>query len=177
MENYPWNQELGESDYFWQISNQIENGGYTQLGEGSSRAVYDLGNGKVVKLAKNSRGIAQNNVEFQIALEDKSGLFAKVRGVSEDFRYLIMDKATVIDDISYVWDYYQVRGNRELYQKLSRVSSKYNLMVRDFGRAVNWGQIEGKPIIIDYGFTRQVQKKFYRGRAPVKDQQTRRVEH
>lgn len=176
MENYQWKQEIGESDYFFQISSQIERGAYEQLGEGSSRAVYDLGNGKVVKAAKNRRGLAQNNVEFQIAVDDKSGLFAKVRGVSEDFQYLIMDKATVVDDISYVWDYYHVRGNRELFQKLGGVSSKYNLLVRDFGRAVNWGQIDGKPIIIDYGFTRQVQKRYYRGRG-LSRRPTRRIDH
>lgn len=158
------NNEFPSSDYFMQIAFNIGKGIYQRLGEGSSRAVFDLGNGKVVKAAKNEKGIAQNTVELQITVDDQSGIFARVRGVSEDFRYLIMDKAISVEDISYVWNYYKVRNNRELYRKLGGISSKYNLLVRDFGRSVNWGQINGKPIIVDYGFTRQVNKKYYRVR-------------
>ena len=35
------------------------------IGNGSSRMVFDAGNGKVLKLAKNSKGLAQNLVEIQ----------------------------------------------------------------------------------------------------------------
>lgn len=35
-----------------------------KLGVGSSRIVYDMGDGKALKLAKNRKGIAQNEVEY-----------------------------------------------------------------------------------------------------------------
>ncbi len=87
--------------------------------------------------------------------------------ISEDYRYLIMDKAERIHDISHVWDYFQVNNNDELFHvmKLRTVSEKYNLLINDFGRVVNWGSIDGRPMIIDYGFTRQVRRRFYAARS------------
>jgi hypothetical protein len=153
--------------YFRRIASNINKGGYRYIGKGSGRVVFDLGNGKVVKAAKNIKGIAQNIEEFRIAMVDDSGLFARVWDVSEDYRYLIMDKAERIRDISHVWDYFDVNNNDGLFHvmKLQMVSEKYNLLIHDFGRVVNWGLIGGRPMIIDYGFTRQVRRRFYTARS------------
>lgn len=152
-----------ENAYFRQISINISRGKYRYIGKGSGRIVYDMGNGSVIKAAKNRKGIAQNIEEYRIAQVDDSGLFAKVLTVSDNYRFLIMDKAERIKDISYVWNYFHVRSNIELYQvhEIRNLSEKYNLMIWDFGRSVNWGQINGRPIIIDYGFTRQVRRRYY----------------
>jgi hypothetical protein len=74
-----------------------------------------------------------------------------------------MDKADSIGDISFVWDYFGVSSNKELFQvcRLRNISERYNLLIGDFGRAVNWGVIGSKPVIIDYGFTRRVRRKYY----------------
>lgn len=154
--------DIHRNNYFDRISLNLSEGVYQAIGKGSARTVYDLGNGRVVKAARSRRGLAQNEVEYWIALNDDSGLFAHVIAASGDFRYLVMEKANRINDISYVWEYFQVRNNRELLQRISRVTSKYNLMLWDFGRAVNWGLINGRPVIIDFGFTRQVSRRFYR---------------
>lgn len=148
---------------FKQISLNIRRGAYKCIGIGSGRIVFDLGNGYVVKAAKNKRGIAQNEAEYKISLADDSDLFAKIPSASERFRLLIMDKADKIKDISYVWNYFNVRNNRELYQikKLQDISSRYGLLLIDLGRSVNWGQINGKPVIIDYGFTKEVRIRYY----------------
>lgn len=152
-----------EETYFRRIADKIKRGGYRYIGKGSGRVVFDLGNGKVVKAAKNIKGIAQNIEEFRIAVVDHSGLFARIWDVSDDYRYLIMDKAERIQDMSQIWNYFGVGSNSELYQvmKIREVTEKYNLLINDFGRAVNWGAIEGRPMIIDYGFTRQVRKRYY----------------
>ena len=149
--------------YFRMVSSNIKSGNYRLIGKGSGRAVYDLDNGQVVKAAKNIRGIAQNFEEHKIARIDHSNLFARVYDVSNDYRYLVMDKADHIKDISSVWDYFGVGSNNELFQvgRLRDISDKYNLLIWDFGRAVNWGEIDGKPMIIDYGFTRLVRRKYY----------------
>lgn len=159
-----YNSDINKKVDFEQIFLNINRGAYKSIGKGSGRIVYDLGNGKVVKVARNIKGIAQNEVEYRIALIDDSGLFANVTNVSEGFRFLVMDKANSIKDISFVWDHFNVKNNQELYQiqKLKDISLKYNLLLLDLGRAANWGQINGKPIIIDYGFTRQVRKRFYK---------------
>ena len=38
----------------------------TRIGGGSGRIVYELNDTKVLKLAKNQKGVAQNNVEFDL---------------------------------------------------------------------------------------------------------------
>lgn len=153
-----------KQDYFNQIYINIKKGIYKPLGKGTARIVYDLGNGTVVKAAKNGKGLAQNEVEYLIASDDDSGIFAHVLAASEGFRFLIVDKASSVDNMSGVYDYFQVRNNRELFQKLRKFCSKYNLMMWDLSRAVNWGTIDGKPVIIDYGFTKQVSKRFYKAK-------------
>lgn len=152
-----------QDDAFKAISRNIKRGNYRYIGKGSGRIVYDLGNGKVVKAAKNRRGIAQNIEEYNIALVDHSSLFARVIAVSDDYRFLIMEKANRIRDISFVWKYFHVGSNDELYQVniIKDISEKYELLVRDLGRTVNWGQINGRPVVIDYGFTRQVRIRYY----------------
>jgi len=37
-----------------------------KIGSGSGRIVYDFGEGMVLKLAKNTKGVAQNNIESDI---------------------------------------------------------------------------------------------------------------
>jgi len=152
-----------EDAYYRQISININRGKYRYLGKGSGRIVYDMGNGRVIKAAKNIKGIAQNLEEYNISEVDNSGLFARVLNVSDDYRFLIMDKAERIKDMSYVWKYFRVRNNKELFQvnAIRDLFEKYDLMIWDFGRAVNWGLIHGKPMIIDYGFTRQVRSRYY----------------
>lgn len=150
--------------YFRMIQSNLKRGEYSFIGKGSGRVVYDLGNGQVVKVAKNIKGLAQNIEEYKISLVDDSNLFARVYDLSDDYSFLIMDRAEHIEDISFVWDYFHVGSNEELVQvgRLRDLSEKYNLMIWDLSRAVNWGEIDGRPKIIDYGFTRQVRRRYYK---------------
>ena len=74
----------------------IKSGMYRYIGAGSARKVYDLNNGFVMKIARNIRGIAQNEAEFLIFNDEYSPLLAKVYFVSDDYKYLIMRKAIEI---------------------------------------------------------------------------------
>ncbi len=148
---------------FEQINVNIHNNILSSLGAGSGRQVYDLGNGYVVKVAKNKRGLAQNKAEYAIASVDHTDFFAKVPQVSENFGYLIMERAEKISKISEVWTYYKVKSNKQLFrlEGLKGISSTYHLMLPDLCRPANWGRIRGRPVIIDYGFTQNVRKKYY----------------
>lgn len=154
--------DFGEA-FFSRIASNIRRGIYRYVGRGSGRIVYDIGNGLVVKEAKNLKGIAQNMEEYRIALVDDSGFLARVRDVSDDYRFLIMDKVERFNDIYPVWKYFHVGSNKELFQVevLRYISEKYNLLIGDLGRASNWGSRDGRPVIIDYGFTRQVKRRYY----------------
>ncbi|MEA4823656.1 MAG: hypothetical protein VB111_06035 [Clostridiaceae bacterium] len=148
---------------FEQIRLNIRNRLYNFIGSGSGRCVFDIGNGYVVKVAKNRKGLAQNEVEIEISSVDRSGLFAKILQYSEDSNFLIMQKAEKIESMSEVWAYFGVKRSSEFYRLdvLRTIADKHNLLLRDLGRPVNWGKINDKPVIIDYGFTRNVMKKYY----------------
>ena len=148
---------------FEQIGLNIRKKIYRYIGSGSGRYVFDLGDGFVVKAAKNRKGLAQNKAEYQIASIDDSHIFAKILQVSEDYQLLIMEKAEKVENISEVWNYFNVKSNNGFYQlkELKDISAKHHLILKDLSRPVNWGTINGRPVIIDYGFTRKVKKKYY----------------
>ncbi|MDR3596839.1 hypothetical protein [Clostridium sp.] len=138
-------------------------GNYRYIGSGSCRDVFDLGNGYVVKVARNLAGIAQNKSEYKISHKDNSGLFAKVVQVSNDFSMLIMEKADKINNISYIWRYFNASNEEELVnsKELQKIKQDYNLVLGDLERQSSWGIIDGRPVIIDYGFTKDVSRKYY----------------
>lgn len=148
---------------FNQIMVNMQYGYYRYIGSGSCRDVFDLENGYVIKSAKNRAGIAQNKCEYRISYYDKSDLFAKVVQVSDDFRFLIMEKANRVNNISDIWEYFNVKSKRELtnLSEMQNIRRKYNLLLGDFERKSNWGMIKGRPVIIDYGFTREVRARYY----------------
>lgn len=141
----------------------IEKKIYSFIGSGSGRAVFDLGNGYVVKIAKNNRGIAQNVAEYQISSTDHSNFFAMIPQVSDNFNLLIMEKAERIMSFAVVRNYFNVNSNRELFRlkELRELSIKHNLILVDLLRPDNWGMLNGRPVIIDYGFTRAVKRRYY----------------
>lgn len=65
------------------------------IGAGSSRIVYNLGDGKCLKLAKNRKGLIQNEHEIQYDyIKDGSGLFPeKFRELSdmENFLFIVVE--------------------------------------------------------------------------------------
>ena len=136
---------------------------YRYIGSGSGRKVFDLENGYVIKVAKNMAGVAQNKVEYQISFNDNSNLFAEVIEVSRDFKFLIMKKADRINNFSHVLKYFNVSNSREFVRlkEMQTIKWKYDLLLVDLCRKSSWGIIDGIPVIIDYGFTRQVRRKYY----------------
>lgn len=148
---------------FNQIMQNIQRGYYRYIGSGSSRQVFDLRNGYVIKIAINRAGISQNQSEYKISCNNQSDFFAKVIRASTDFRFLIMEKADKIYNISEIWDYFNVKSKSELFnlEELKNILDENNLLVGDLDRESNWGIINGKPVIIDYGFTREVCRRHY----------------
>lgn len=141
----------------------MRQGNYIYIGSGSSRNVFDLGNGYVMKVAKNRAGIAQNKSEYRISSIDSSNLFAEVIRVSRGFDILVMRKAYRIKNFGDILDYYKVRSNEDLFglREFQKIQYKYNLLSGDLSRVSSWGIINGRPTIIDYGFTREVREKYY----------------
>jgi hypothetical protein len=64
-----------------------------KVGAGSSRIVYKVDNEKVLKLAKNKKGVAQNEVESDWGIQQYNSIVAKVFETSEDGRFIEMELA------------------------------------------------------------------------------------
>ncbi len=154
---------MNESIDFDMISLNIRKRNYRYIGSGSGRRVYDLGDGYVVKVAKNNKGIAQNKAEHHISSSEHSNIFAKTIQVSEDFRMLIMVKAVRIRDLSEVRKYFNVKSNKELFQlnEIKSVCTSHNLILNDLYKTASWGMVNNCPVIIDYGFTHSVRVNYY----------------
>ena len=148
---------------FKQIAENVRNKSYKFLGSGSGRSVFDLDNGYVVKVAKNLKGLAQNKTEYKIAKDSGSELFAKIPEISENFELLIMEKAEKLEDFSLVFKYFNVRNHGELFyiKQFRDLPEEFGLLPIDLVRRDSWGTIEGRPVIIDYGFTLQVRNRYY----------------
>ena len=131
----------------------INSGKLKYLGGGAGRRVYDLGNGYVVKLAKNNFGYRQNKIEHGLSQVYKGDLLAKVHSVSEGYTLLVMQTAQTIDSMTPVLNYFKVRSVNELYSvpQLAALAQTHKLAFREFLRPRNWGLINGIPVIIDYG--------------------------
>ena len=141
----------------------VKRGAYKYLGEGSSRKVYDLNNGHVVKIAKNMAGVEQNRIEYKISEEDNSEILARVVQASKRYNFIIMRKAKKVRNIYDIWDYFNVKNRMEFFNlpELKKLKSNYNLLLNYLNKKSSWGIIDGKPVIIDYGFTKRIKERYY----------------
>ncbi len=148
---------------FETISEKIRTKSLKPIGRGSGRTVFALDEKSVVKAARNPRGIAQNIAEFDIFSRTKSPILAKIFGISEDGRFLVMERALPAYSMSEIYPHFSVQSSRALLKlpELKELSHNFGLILPDLGRAANWGIIEGKPKILDFGFTKLVKKRYY----------------
>lgn len=72
-----------------------------KIGAGSSRVVFAVDNEKVLKVAKNKKGIAQNQEEMQDWKQNYYDCFAKVYDASEDGIFLEMQAARKAKDADF----------------------------------------------------------------------------
>ncbi len=136
------------------------------LGKGYGRRVYDRGDGWVVKWAKRACGVPQNLAEAEISRIEDSPLLAKVAEISEDGRWLVMEKLEPVADIAAVCEYFSVKKAWYLREvpELRDLVDRHQIEWGDLGRAQNWGTRNGVPAILDYGFTSDVKLSMFRPR-------------
>lgn len=145
------------------IKKNLTQGTYQYIGSGSGRRVYDMKNGYVVKAAKNLKGYAQNQMENEIYLHDNTGMFASVADISIDFQMLVMQKGERMQSYHDLLNYYRVNNFNQLLSlpSFQYIIKRYHLIDADLRRMSSWGLIYGKPVIIDYGFTSEVMRRYY----------------
>jgi hypothetical protein len=185
-----------------------------RLGGGSSRVAFtipDNGRETVLKIAKNAKGMAQNQAEADI-LDD--GYLGKLDIViplvdydktSREPVWIQTEKANKVSQqklakmlhaggrwpmTNFLYAVENVLGNRKRYMsslddikkdmleqgsseqdieifmdyvdQVANLINSSSLLAGDFGTASNWGEYQGRPVIIDLGFTESVSDLYRR---------------
>ena len=184
-----------------------------RLGGGSSRVAFiipDQGRETVLKIAKNKKGMAQNEAELEV-LDD--GYLGKLDIVIPLIDYdkanptptwIQTEKANKVSPqklakmlhaggrwpmTNFLYAVDNVLGNRKKYMpdliqieqemidtgsseqdieifmdyvnQVADLVNSSNLLAADFGTASNWGEYQGKPVIIDLGYTSSVHDLYW----------------
>lgn len=158
------------------------------LSSGSSRIVYSSPDDTIIKLAKNDKGIAQNEAECNPKM--KSKYLNKVIKHAKDFSWMethYLDKITVkdfkkmtgleFDDFGEAIRYglKNVSGNSgkdkpknfdevaesEIYKEMKKIGNQFKLMPGDLARISSWGTKDSNPVLIDAGLTQDVFDEYY----------------
>ena len=187
-----------------------------RLGGGSSRVAFvipDNGRETVLKIAKNGKGLAQNEAEVDILADGYTGKLDIVIPIvdydkenpqptwiqTELAKKVSQQKLSKLlhsDKLNYgishfVYAVHNVLGNRKAYMpdlnkikqdlitsghseqdieifmgyvdEVATLVNSSTLLVDDLGVASNWGEYNGRPVIIDLGFTEAVKPMYMRG--------------
>ncbi len=158
---------------------------YRRIASGSARIIYDLGDGTVLKLAKNPKGIAQNTTENDYGLNNwYKDIIATVSKAAEDNSWIVSQKAEKITPT----EFKNITGvsfkdfaeylrcafyflpkpenikNLEENEFVGRVISMvadFDLQIGDLYRISSFGKINNKVVITDYGLTKSVYIEHY----------------
>lgn len=153
----------------YSMSNDEKSYKFQYLGQGISRIVYGINDKFVIKVAKNLDGIYQSRVEKYVYKHTDSYLkeylcpivWFKPRMIvmlrAENLAYKISSydyKNTPIYDIINFPD------KEKLFKDLHRFSKHYNLYYDDILSPSSWGFLNGRPVLIDYGCTDSLDKRY-----------------
>lgn len=144
------------------------------VGIGSSRNVYKLNDSQVLKVAKNTCGYLQNNVECNSFNEYKDlDIFAHIIDKNDDYLWLIQPFAIslkeddeyfkqILEVVSCIEESKQYSSNKvflnTLYKYLKNKNYKF---LQDFKKHDSYGIIDGNVYIIDYGMTDEIFNNYF----------------
>jgi hypothetical protein len=158
---------------------------FKMLGEGSSRMVFDFGKDKIIKLAKNDLGIAQNLEEARISAQrtitnsiivaDPKGKYNIMRKIDlinkDEFKKLTgMDFADYAKALHYKFNNENNYEKPKTYDKLIendffkdvvKFIADCDLQIGDLKKINSYGIFNDKVVISDFGLSRDVFNELY----------------
>jgi len=164
---------------------------FPKIGAGSSRIAYDYSPDFVLKLAKNAKGIAQNNAESDGFLQ-QSEIIPKILDEDEvNNHWLIVEKCPKINEAifqaitGFSFDSFkkfmmykhslfvpgkvpdrtpeiEAMDENEIFGEIVELMGSAQLGVGDLCRISSYGQSKGKLKLIDAGLTQTVEKEHYK---------------
>lgn len=94
FKKYQYAENIGTA-----IKQLIEQYDLPYMGRGSSRVVYALSTGKVLKIAKNGKGVAQNEAEHIVSQSPSlKYIGARVYDTDPDYHWSVMEVAKIYND-------------------------------------------------------------------------------
>lgn len=139
---------------------------FTFLGEGISRRVYAIGDGNVIKIAKNMDGEYQNAVEVYVYRYASYRLKRRLCPVLWHGRKgLVMPRAVPLQE-SYPFetiDLDLIAADENFVRDVWKLGRQFDLLREDLVAASSWGYLWGQPVLIDYGCTEELHEEYYYG--------------
>lgn len=148
------------ADWFEHIYNmdwyEVRNS-FPLVATGSSRWVYDMGGGYVIKLATNKDGYDQCSRENRVYTHADNyyrrylcPLFWYAPGM------VVMQKAVPMVPLHMVLgdpqvDLYSLGFGSKGYSDLKYLSKRFGLLYEDLLSVTSWGYLGNRPVLIDYG--------------------------
>jgi len=161
---------------------------WQKLSSGSGRVVFLYDSDKVLKLAKNPKGIAQNSTENDGFIQNHyKDITANVIDSDQDDQWLIVEKAskmttgqfksiTGIDFLNFcnyinnkfnhkinynVIDKEKLDENEFIYEVVDLMAN-FDMPPGDITRKNSWGVIGNRAVLIDYGLTKDTYESYYK---------------
>jgi len=173
-------KKLNELDKFNSFTKKVEfaNNNFNKIGAGSGRIVYQINDDKILKLAKNSKGIAQNETECNIGYNNYiQNIVTKIYDNANDYSWIVAEKVKKISEkrikqltgipglndlygylINHVKNYnYHIDVNvektlndNEFVSELLDLIYNYNVSYGDLGRVSSYGEVirNGIPAVV-----------------------------
>ena len=189
--NMPGENPHRMSYRYWKLVEMLQKVyGLKPIGQGSGRIVLALNNDRVLKLAKNRPGMYQNLFENSFYQDQKNPVLAPVLDCSRSGSWLIarrakklsekaiskstgLDPVIVEDGIYHMFQpdkspgqerptAYMLPKQTEFGQNLFRLldTELDTEDIADFGND-QYGLIDEKPVVIDYGLSKEIGEKYY----------------
>lgn len=157
------------------------------LGEGSSRTAFEIDENLIIKIAHNDKGIAQNKVEMDpkaqrpctlpMVMADAEGKWIILKNTKplkeKDFKAKIGIGFTQFmnalfykfnnesDQWSPPRDYEEIE-KLPLFNCLSDLIFKTDQQIGDIDKISSWRELDGEPVLADYGLSRDVFRSYYK---------------
>lgn len=162
------------------------------LGQGSARIAFVLSGNrqKVLKIALNEKGLAQNKAELEVYTDPATAdMAAKIYDTDENNRWIVAD---IVRPLTNPMEFKKLTGTdwdqfvQDMMSSVSSAARRRNMTLRndapEFTKKVykmaekgsnklkqgdltvldHWGKtVGGRVVILDYGFTEEVGEKYY----------------
>lgn len=149
------------------MSGKEINRNFEYLGEGAGRIIYAIDDNYVIKLSKFHGGYLQCETEnfiYDDVDENLKRYLCPVVWYQEDM--LIMRRAIPFarrreDKHKNVFKLLGVSKNDILYKNIMDIVDSYDLLYGDIKSLSSWGILDNKILLIDYGCTNKIYKKYF----------------